>query len=117
MDFDVNGRLDFAEPEVIRAEQMRLLNAHLEYCRANSPYYRRILSERPDRPVTLETLAELPLTGKSDFAAHNDEFLAVPPEEVADISFTSGTTGKPCRICYTASDLNRLGYNDAKVSV
>jgi len=114
MDFDVNGRLDFAEPEAIRAEQTRLLNAHLEYCRANSPYYRRILSERPDRPVTLETLAELPLTGKSDFAAHNNEFLAVPPEEIADISFTSGTTGKPCRICYTASDLNRLGYNDAK---
>jgi len=114
MDFDVNGRLDFAEPEVIRAEQTRLLNAHLAYCRARSPYYRRILAGRPDHPLTPETLAELPLTGKSDLAEHNDEFLAVPPGEVADISFTSGTTGRPCRICYTASDLERLGYNDAK---
>ena len=114
MDFDVHGRLDFAEPEVIRAEQTRLLNEHLAYCRARSPYYRRILAGRPDRPVTIESLAELPLTGKNDLAEHNDEFIALPPEEIADISFTSGTTGRPCRICYSASDLQRLGYNDAK---
>ena len=114
MDFDVHGRLDFAEPEVIRAEQTRLLNEHLAYCRAKSPYYRRILSGRPDRPVTLESLSELPLTGKTELAEFNDLFVALPPEEIADISFTSGTTGRPCRISYSADDLHRLGYNDAK---
>lgn len=114
MDFDVHGRLDFEAPEVIRAEQTRLLNEHLAYCRANSPYYRRILSGRPDRPVTLESLAELPLTGKTELAEFNDRFVALPPEEIADISFTSGTTGRPCRISYSENDLSRLGYNDAK---
>ena len=114
MDFDVHGRLDFAEPEVIRAEQTRLLNEHLAYCRAKSPYYSRVLRDRPDRPITIESLAELPLTGKADLAEFNDSFVALPPEEIADISFTSGTTGRPCRISYSASDLRRLGYNDAK---
>ena len=85
MDFDVHGRLDFEAPDVIRAEQTRLLNEHLAYCRASSPYYRRILSGRPDRPVTLESLAELPMTGKSELAEFNDLFVALPPEEIADI--------------------------------
>ena len=114
MDFDVHNQLDFAEPAVIRKEQTRLLNEHIEYCRRSSPYYRRLLRGVPAGPITLESLAELPTTGKSDLAEHNDEFTALPPEEISDICFTSGTTGKPCRICYSASDLRRLGCNDAR---
>ena len=114
MKFDVHGKLDFASPEAIRAEQTRLLNEHIAYCRRHSPYYRKLLSGLPDRPLTLESLAELPTTGKADLAEHNDEFVALPPEQISDICFTSGTTGKPCRICYSQSDLVRLGYNDAK---
>ena len=114
MKFDVHGKLDFASPEAIRAEQTRLLNEHVAYCRRHSPYYRKLLSGLPDRPLTLESLAELPTTGKADLAEHNDEFVALPPEQISDICFTSGTTGKPCRICYSQSDLTRLGYNDAK---
>ena len=93
MEFDIRGRLDFESPDMIRSEQTRLLNEHLAYCRAKSPYYRRILSGRTDRPVTIESLAELPLTGKTDLSEFNDLFVALPPEEIADISFTSGTTG------------------------
>lgn len=114
MRFDIHGKLDFEAPEVIRAEQTRLLNEHVAYCRRNSPYYRRLLHSIPEKPLTLESLAELPLTGKADLAEHNEEFVALPREGIADISFTSGTTGKPCRICYSLSDLQRLGYNDAK---
>jgi len=114
MSFDVFGRLDFEDPATIRAEQTRLLNEHVAYCRAHSPYYRRILADVPDSPVTPESLAELPLTGKNELTEFNDEFLAVPPGEVADISFTSGTTGTPCRICCSGHDLKRLGFNDAK---
>ena len=114
MSFDVFGRLDFEDPAAIREEQTRLLNEHVAYCRAHSPYYRRILADVPDRPVTPESLAELPLTGKNELTEFNDEFLAVPPGEVADISFTSGTTGTPCRICCSGHDLKRLGFNDAK---
>ena len=113
MKFDVHSKLDFAPPEAIRAEQTRLLNEEVAYCRRFSPYYRKMLRGVPDRKLTLESLAELPLTSKRDLALRNEDFVAAP-EEIADISFTSGTTGKPCRICYTASDLERLGCNDAR---
>ena len=113
MGFEVRSRLDFAEPAVIRAEQTRLLNEHLRYCRSRSPYYRETLRNFPEKEVTLETLAELPFTAKADLALHNDDFIAAP-DAIADISFTSGTTGKPCRICYTRRDLERLGCNDAR---
>ena len=114
MKFDVHSKLDFAEPAAIRAEQTRLLNEQIAYCRRNSPFYRRLLSRSPQRAMHLEALADLPTTSKEDLALHNDEFLALPPERIADICFTSGTTGKPCRICYSAEDLVRLGCNDAR---
>ena len=38
MNFDVRSKLDFAAPEVIRAEQTRLLNEHIAYCREHSPF-------------------------------------------------------------------------------
>ncbi len=114
MKFDLQTRLDFAEPAAIRAEQTRLLNEHVDYCRTHSPYYRRLLRDWPERPLTLEMLAELPTTGKAELAEHNLDFIAAPADRIADISFTSGTTGKPCQICYTENDLQRLGYNDAR---
>ena len=114
MKFDVHSKLDFAEPSAIRAERTRLLNEQVEYCRRNSPYYRRMLAKFPAKPLTLESLAELPTTSKTDLAEHNEEFTALPADRISDISFTSGTTGRPCRICYSADDLVRLGCNDAR---
>ena len=114
MKFDVHSKLDFAEPAVIRAEQTRLLNEQLEYCRRNSPYYRRLLAKFPAKEISLASLAELPTTSKADLAEHNEEFTALPADRISDISFTSGTTGRPCRICYSADDLVRLGCNDAR---
>lgn len=114
MSFDIHSKLDFADPGTILREQMRLLNEQIVRCRTLSPFYRRILREIPEKNFTPESFAELPFTTKKDLAEHNDDFIAVPPEQIADISFTSGTTGKPCRICYTENDLRRLGCNDAK---
>ena len=114
MKFDVHSKLDFAEPSAIRAERTRLLNEQVEYCRRTSPYYRRMLAKFPAKPLTLESLAELPTTSKTDLAEHNEEFTALPADRISDISLTSGTTGRPCRICYSADDLVRLGCNDAR---
>lgn len=60
----------------------------------------------------MENLPALPLTSKTDFACHNDEFLAVAPEAIVDIVLSSGTTGKPTRVMYTERDLQRLAYNE-----
>lgn len=102
------------QPEpVIRRTQERLLNRHLAFCRAHSPYYRERLGALPE-PLRLEELPLLPLTGKEELAAHNDAFIAASRRDLADICFTSGTTGRPCRIAYTRHDLERLAYNDAR---
>ena len=97
----------------IRKLQDALLAEQIRYCRANSPFYRRLLAAFPERDYDFDFLRELPTTSKRDLAESNDDFFAVPPTGVADICFTSGTTGRPCRIVYTASDLDRLAYNDA----
>ncbi len=105
---------DFLPPEALRAMQERYLREHLEYCRTHSPYYRNLLGERDFSAFPLESLSELPLTDKRDLATHLDEFLACPWEEIEDIVFSSGTTGTPCRVAYSGSDMKRLTYNERR---
>ena len=111
--FELKDDRSLDSREAIRKMQDRLLAGQIRYCRANSPFYRRLLAAFPDRDYDYDLLQELPTTGKSELAEHNEEFFAVPMRQVADICFTSGTTGNPCRIVYTRSDLDRLAYNDA----
>lgn len=111
--FELKNSIDLLPRTEIAAIQDRLLAEHIRYCRMNSPFYRRTLAAFPDRDYNYGLLQELPTTSKYDFAACNDDFFAVPQQDIADISFTSGTTGHPCRIAYTKSDLDRLAYNDA----
>ena len=111
--FDLKDDRSLSSRDEVRALQNRLLAEHIRYCRANSPFYRRKLAAFPDRDYDFDLLQELPVTTKSDLAEHNDEFFAVPMRDIADICFTSGTTGKPCKIVYTRGDLDRLAYNDA----
>ncbi len=105
--------LSFQPPEVIRAEQERLLNEQIDYCRRKSPFYRQALDKLPRRRFRLEDLQEFPFTSKHDLHQRNDDFIAASRQEIADIVFTSGTTGRPCKIAYTVSDLQRLAYSDA----
>ncbi|MBE6406978.1 MAG: phenylacetate--CoA ligase [Lentisphaerae bacterium] len=112
--FELKDDISFLPAAEIRKEQDCLLAEHIRYCRENSPFYRkRFAGFDPDKVFDYDSLQELPTTSKSDLAEHNEEFFAVPEEQIADICFTSGTTGNPCRIVYSAGDLDRLGYNDA----
>ena len=111
--FVLDGDASMRSAAEVRKLQNALLAEHIRYCRANSPFYRKLLAAFPERDYDFDALRELPTTSKRDLAEHNDEFFAVPPPQVADICFTSGTTGRPCRIVYTAADLDRLAYNDA----
>ena len=111
--FNLSDDQSFSSRDEVRRLQDRLLAEHLRYCRSNSPFYRKLFSAFPDREYDFDSLQELPTTSKRDLAEHNDAFFAVPGSEISDICFTSGTTGTPCRIVYTASDLDRLAYNDA----
>lgn len=112
--FKGDPQLEFAAADAVRIAQELRFKAHLARCARHSPYYRRVLKAEGIRPggLGLDDLAELPLTSKTDLAGHNDEFLAVPHEAIADIVLSSGTTGKPTRIMYTERDLQRLAYNE-----
>ncbi len=111
--FELKDDISLCSKREILDVQNRLLAEQIRYCRQNSPFYRRALAGFPDRDYNYDLLQELPTTAKKDIAEHNDEFFAVPMRDTADICFTSGTTGKPCRIIYTQGDLDRLAYNDA----
>jgi phenylacetate-CoA ligase len=106
--------LEFESPETMRRVQAEELARHLARCARHSPYYRRLFKEAGVKPgrIGLETLGEVPVTTKDDFARHNADFLAVPPEAVVDIVLSSGTTGRPVQVMYTERDLQRLAYNE-----
>jgi phenylacetate-CoA ligase len=106
--------LAFESPEVIYKTQEDLLRRHLRHICANSPYYRGKLKGIDIEHFTLDSLSELPLTDKSDFSQYNNQFQAVSNRAVADMSFSSGTTGQPTKFVYTQNDLERLAYNEAQ---
>jgi phenylacetate-CoA ligase len=106
----------FAAPEAIREIQEMKLRQHVGYCIESSPYYRRAFEGAgiDYKTLRLDQLPQLPFTEKSDVEQHNDEFCAVSSERIADIVFSSGTTGRSTRIVYTDYDLHRLAYNEEK---
>lgn len=86
------------------------------HVQAHSPFYRNRLDElglAPGDIATAADLAKLPLTTKADLSEGGlDAFCCVPRSEVVDISTTSGTTGLPTLYAMTASDVDRLGFNE-----
>lgn len=106
--------LAFESPEAIYKTQENLLRRHLHYACANSPYYRDRLKAIDTEHFTLASLSQLPLTDKSDISRYNDQFQAVDSGAVADVVFSSGTTGRPTEIVYTQNDLDRLAYNESQ---
>ncbi len=114
--FSVFKNIAFFSAGRIRSVQRKLLHEHLLFCKKKSPFYRKLLKRYAIDilKVTPENLRNLPFTEKSDIEKHNDAFLAVHSDRIADIVLSSGTTGKPTRIAYTESDLRRLSYNEEK---
>jgi phenylacetate-CoA ligase len=104
--------LAFKSPDVIYKTQEDLLRRHLRHIFANSPYYRDRLNGIDIDSFGLDCLSQLPLTDKSDFSKNNNQFQAVSNKYVADMSFSSGTTGQPTKFVYTQNDLDRLAYNE-----
>jgi phenylacetate-CoA ligase len=111
--FDRNKNCAFMAVEDIRRLQTRLLREHLDFCKKHSPYYRALLRDFDLSDFQIAGLIKIPASDKTILSENSDMFIAVPEDEIRDISFTSGTTGASCRVVYTESDLDRLAYNDA----
>ncbi len=94
----------------LRAAQVELLRDTLARAYAHVPHYRRAFDEAGVRPEDLQTpadLARFPFTTKADLR-DNYPFgmFAVPREQVNRIHASSGTTGRPTVVGYTAEDLD-----------
>ena len=111
----INNAIEFESIERIEEFNNRLLREHVQYCYEKSPYYRRQFEEcgvQPEHIKTKEDIRLLPLTSKEDLEQHAEDFLCVPEADIVDMCQTSGTTGKPVILSQTASDIERVGYNE-----
>lgn len=104
--------IEFCPPEEARKIQDKLLREHVAYCAGQSLFYRTALEGAAPDDISVDTITSLPFTDKADLEARNDDFLAVSASKIVDVVQSSGTTGKPTRVMYTESDLQRLAYNE-----
>ena len=93
------------ERHALEALQLERLQALVERLRGANEIYRERLA-RSATPTSLGDLPGLPFSTKADMRdAYPLGLLAVPPEELARIHASSGTTGNPTIGAYTKEDL------------
>ena len=96
--------------EALESIQLRRLQSTVERAYAQVPFYREKFDEYGLKPCdikSLDDLKRLPLTTKQDLR-DNYPFgmFAAPMDNVVRIHASSGTTGKPTVVGYTARDIN-----------
>ncbi len=95
--------------EELEALQLRRLKSVAEKVYKNVPFYHRKFQEAgvaPEDIKSLEDISRLPTTRKQDLRDNYPFGLfAVPQEEVVRVHASSGTTGKPTVVGYTAKDI------------
>ncbi len=94
----------------LRALQLERLQWTLRHAYENVPHYRRAFDAHGVRPEDCRELADIarfPTTSKADLR-ENYPFgmFAVPQSEVRRVHASSGTTGKPTVVGYTAKDID-----------
>jgi phenylacetate-CoA ligase len=102
--------IEKAPIEELRALQLDRLRWSLRHAYDHVPYYRRMFDTagvHPDDCQDLADLARFPFTTKTSLR-DNYPFgmFAVPREEVVRVHASSGTTGRPTVVGYTAGDID-----------
>ena len=94
--------------EQLAALQAERLRATVQRV-ANVPFYRDAFAReriKPDVIRTADDVRRLPFTTKADLRDHYPlGFLAVPRQDILRVHGSSGTTGKPTFVAYTAEDV------------
>src|SRR6201992_2945515 len=102
--------IETASIDELRSLQLERLQWSLRHAYDNVPHYRRAFEAagvHPDDCKDLPDLARFPFTAKQDLR-DNYPFgmFAVPREQVARVPASSGTTGRPTVVGYTAADID-----------
>ena len=102
--------IETASRDEITALQLQRLQSTLRRAYENVPHYRTAFDAKGVHPGDLKQLADLsnfPFTVKNDLRDNYPFGLfAVPREQVVRLHASSGTTGKPTVVGYTANDLS-----------
>ena len=102
--------IEKASRDELQALQLARLKATLQQVYANVEHYRRSFDAAGVHPEDLRTLSDLsrfPFTVKKDLRDNYPFGLfAVPRSQVSRIHASSGTTGKPTVVGYTAKDID-----------
>lgn len=101
--------IETASRDELASLQLQRLKWSLKHAYDNVPHYRASFDAAGVHPQDLQSLADLrhfPFTTKADLRAHYPYgMFAVPMEKVVRIHASSGTTGKPTVVGYTAHDI------------
>jgi len=101
--------IETASVDELRALQLKRLQATLAHAYANSPVYRAKFDQARVHPSDCRSLADLarfPFTTKNDLRdSYPFGMFAVPREQCVRLHASSGTTGKPSVVGYTANDI------------
>jgi len=84
---------------------------------STSPFYRERLAVHGVDAQGIRTVADLmrlPLTSRKDLQENTPDFWAVPPDRVAELIATTGTTGEPIYLPMTIGDLDRLAEGERR---
>ncbi len=107
---DTLDPIERASIDELRALQLDRLQWSLRHAYDNVPHYRAAFEAagvHPDDCKDLADLARFPLTTKQDLR-ENYPFgmFAVPRSQVRRVHASSGTTGRPTVVGYTAADID-----------
>ena len=102
--------IETASRDEIQALQLERLRWSLQHAYDNVPHYRKAFDAKGVHPSDLKQLSDLsrfPFTYKQDLR-DNYPFgmFAVPRNQVSRVHASSGTTGKPTVVGYTARDID-----------
>ena len=107
---DLLDPIEKASRDEITALQIKRLKATLDNVYKNVPHYRQAFDAQGVHPSDFKVLADLarfPFTTKKDLRANYPfGMFAVPQSQVMRIHASSGTTGKPTVVGYTARDIS-----------
>jgi phenylacetate-CoA ligase len=102
--------IETASVDALRALQLERLRWSLSHAYENVAHYRRKFDDAGAHPSDLKTLSDIakfPFTTKTDLrGTYPFGMFAVPRERIVRIHASSGTTGKPTVVGYTAKDID-----------